>query len=146
MRIHLGVDYHPTELPGRKKKGGGGKRREEEGGGERREMEGRRRREEWNGRKEEEEERRGRRREWKEGKGRKKKGGGLKGRNVKRGRGSFFFTLTVIDRTSSCRDCIALISHPRQERGREILTLAPFAVSPPSQVDPSVFQGEESIS
>ena len=138
MRIHRGVDYHPTELAGRKKKGGGGKRREGErgvkwkGGGERSGMEGRRRRRE-------EERVEGR-------EGEEEEGRGLKGRNVKRGRGSFFFTLTVIDRTSNCRDCIALISHPRQERGREILTLAPFAVSPPSQVDPSVFQGEESIS
>ena len=85
VRIHLGVDYHPTRLAGRKerrrgwvwkgrneegeggrrrkKKGGGGKRREEEEDevegrrGRRREEEGRggRRKMKWNGRREEEE-------------------------------------------------------------------------------------------
>ena len=89
------------------------------------------------------------RRRWKEERGResgKEEEGGLKGWNVKRGRSSFFITLTVVDCTSNCMDCIALIFRPRQERGREILTLALFSVSPQSQEDPSVFQGEESIS
>lgn len=88
VRIHLGVDYHPTGLAKRKgRRGeygrGGMKKEKEEGGGRRREeerREGRRRKMKWKegeegggggGKKREE-------REWKEGKRRKKGGRGLK--------------------------------------------------------------------